>query len=116
MVACRMSTASGSHQPVLLHEAVDSLSIQAPGVYVDATFGRGGHTQAILSRLNPSGRLIILDKDPSAIVHARNHLANDPRVTIYHCSFAVLTTVLIQEKLQGKVNGILFDLGVSSPQ
>jgi 16S rRNA (cytosine1402-N4)-methyltransferase len=116
MVACRMNTASGSHQPVLLREAIDSLLIQPQGIYVDATFGRGGHTQLILSHLNKAGRLIVLDKDPTAIFHARQYLAQDNRVSIYHSSFAQLAAVLNQEKVFGKVNGILFDLGVSSPQ
>jgi 16S rRNA (cytosine1402-N4)-methyltransferase len=116
MAACRMNTTSGPHLPVLLREAIDSLAIKPQGIYVDATFGRGGHTQAILSQLNKAGRLIILDKDPSAILHARQYLAQDPRISIFHSSFAELSAVLTQEKLLGKVDGILFDLGVSSPQ
>ncbi len=116
MVACRMTTTSGPHQPVLLRETIDSLSIQPQGIYVDATFGRGGHSQLILSQLNKAGRLIILDKDPTAILHARQSIAHDPRVSIYHASFAELHAILEQEKLIERVNGILFDLGVSSPQ
>jgi len=116
MVACRMNTASGSHQPVLLREAIDALLIKPHGVYVDATFGRGGHSQAILSQLGPQGRLIVIDKDPTAILHARQFLAQDHRVSIYHHSYAALQEILSHEKVLGKVNGILFDLGVSSPQ
>lgn len=116
MVACRMNTSSKPHQPVLLREAIDALSIQPQGVYIDATFGRGGHTQLILSKLSKTGRLIVLDKDPTAIFHARQYFAEDERVSIYHSSFAKLDAVLTQENLIGKVDGILFDLGVSSPQ
>ncbi len=116
MVACRMNTASSSHQPVLLREAIDALSIQPHGVYIDATFGRGGHSHLILSKLNKTGRLLILDKDPTAIFHARQYFAQDRRVSIFHSSFAKLNEILSAEKLLGKVDGILFDLGVSSPQ
>jgi 16S rRNA (cytosine1402-N4)-methyltransferase len=116
MAACRTPHASGSHHPVLLHEAITGLAIDPRGIYVDATFGRGGHSQAILSHLSTSGRLIVLDKDPTAILYARQYLAQDSRVSIFHSSFAQLNTVLEQENLLGKVDGILFDLGVSSPQ
>ncbi len=116
MAACRMNNAGLPHLPVLLREAIESLAIDPRGIYVDATFGRGGHTQAILSHLGPQGRLIILDKDPTAILYARQYLAQDNRVAIYHSSYANLSEVLIQENVVGKVNGILFDLGVSSPQ
>lgn len=116
MVACRMTTTSGPHQPVLLRETIDSLSILPQGIYVDATFGRGGHSQCILSQLNQAGRLIILDKDLSAIHCAREILGQDPRVSIYHASFTELYEILKQENGVQEVNGILFDLGVSSPQ
>lgn len=116
MVACRMDNANFSHHPVLLPEAIESLNIQPQGIYVDATFGRGGHAQAILSRLDQSGRLIILDKDPAAILHAQKYLAQDSRISIHHLSFAHLHDILAEEKLLGKIDGILFDLGVSSPQ
>jgi len=116
MVACRMTTASGPHQPVLLRETIESLSIDPQGIYVDATFGRGGHSRQILSHLSPTARLIVIDKDPTAISHARETLAQDKRVTIFHASISELHAILEQERLIGKVNGILFDLGVSSPQ
>lgn len=116
MAACRMNNVKFSHQSVLLSEAVESLAIQPQGIYVDATFGRGGHAQAILARLNSFGRLIILDKDPVAIAYARECLGADQRVSIYHHSFAHLHDIVVQENFLGKVNGILFDLGVSSPQ
>jgi 16S rRNA (cytosine1402-N4)-methyltransferase len=116
MAACRMNNASFAHQPVLLREAIAALAIQPHGVYVDATFGRGGHACAILSELNAAGRLVLLDKDPTAISYARQCFGQDPRVAIFHASFTELQAVLQQENLSGKVNGILFDLGVSSPQ
>lgn len=115
MVACRMNKMNVFHQPVLLREAIDSLDIQPQGIYVDATFGRGGHAQAILSHLT-SGRLILLDKDLTAVAHARQLLAWDGRVSIFHASYAQLNAILARENLIGQVNGILFDLGVSSPQ
>lgn len=116
MVACHMNITSVPHQPVLLNEAITSLDIQPHGIYVDATFGRGGHARVILSHLNQSGRLIVLDKDPTAILYARQYLAQDHRITLFHSSYAHLQALLAQENLVGKVNGILFDLGVSSPQ
>lgn len=104
------------HQPVLLTEVLDNLSIKSDGIYVDATFGRGGHAQAILSRLGPNGRLLAMDKDPEAIAYAYQHFANDKRFSIRHGSFKELATFLHAEGVHQKVDGILFDLGVSSPQ
>src|SRR5262245_566576 len=98
------------HQPVLVHEAIQALAIQAQGTYVDATFGRGGHSRAILERLGPQGRLIALDRDPQAEAAARG--IADPRFSFVRARFSELSTVLKQEKVQG----LLFDLGVSSPQ
>ncbi|HSW70874.1 MAG TPA: 16S rRNA (cytosine(1402)-N(4))-methyltransferase RsmH, partial [Gammaproteobacteria bacterium] len=103
-------------QPVLLREAIHSLAIQPQGVYIDATFGRGGHSQLILSQLDNTGRLLIFDQDPTAIFYARQYLAHEPRVSIFHCSFSKLQAIVTQENLIKKVNGILFDLGISSPQ
>lgn len=116
MVACRMTKLVRQHQPVLLAEVIDNLSIKADGVYVDATFGRGGHSESILEFLGPTGRLLAMDKDPEAIAYANQHLSSDARFSIHHGSFASLATVLKSQNLYGKVNGILFDLGVSSPQ
>lgn len=104
------------HQPVLLSEAIAGLNIKQDGTYVDATFGRGGHSLAILQSLGPEGRLISLDKDPAAVDTARMGPYRDPRFTIEHTSFANLATVAAQHDCTGKVDGILFDLGVSSPQ
>ena len=105
-----------SHQPVLLKEVIQQLQIKPAGVYVDATFGRGGHAQAILDILGPTGRLFAIDKDPEAIEYARKLFAKDGRFSIMQGSFAMLKNVSEQQQLVGKVNGILFDLGVSSPQ
>ena len=110
-----MSARSGVHRTVLLEEAVDALKVLADGVYVDATFGRGGHSRAILARLGPTGRLIALDRDPAAIAAAQR--IADPRFCAIHAGFAGLIEVLEEEGVrQGGVKGILLDLGVSSPQ
>lgn len=101
------------HVPVLLEEAADALNIRADGIYVDATFGRGGHSRLILSRLEESGRLIAFDKDPAAISAARS--IRDERFQAVHGSYAQIRTAL--ESLSvSRVDGILLDLGVSSIQ
>lgn len=104
------------HQTVLLTEAIDALHIQPNGVYVDATFGRGGHSRLILSRLSTQGHLIVCDQDLAAIEAAQQEWGNDPRVEIIHDNFGNLESHLKKLALWGQVNGILFDLGVSSPQ
>jgi len=106
---------SGSrHVTVLLQEAVDALAIKPDGVYVDATFGRGGHSRLILERLGEQGRLIALDRDPAAIESGRNLLA-DRRLTLIHAAFSGLGVALKEEGVE-QVDGVLLDLGVSSPQ
>ncbi len=105
-----------AHRPVLLQECIDALAIRADGIYVDGTFGRGGHSRAILNQLNDTGRLIAIDKDLEAIEHARQHFASDPRFTIAHGTFARLAEVAREQGVYGRINGILLDLGVSSPQ
>ncbi len=102
-----------SHVSVLLTEAVAALAIRAHGIYVDATFGRGGHSRAILAALGPQGRLIALDRDPAAIA-AGGALA-DPRFTLVHAAFSEFDAVLDRLGV-GQVDGVLLDLGVSSPQ
>jgi 16S rRNA (cytosine1402-N4)-methyltransferase len=97
------------HTTVLLSEAVDALDIQPDGTYVDATFGRGGHTRLVLSKLSSHGRLIAFDKDPEAIQAAQQ--IDDPRFSIRHQGFADL-----DELPAASVDGVLMDLGVSSPQ
>ena len=106
---------NSSHIAVLLEEAVSGLAIDPDGVYIDCTFGRGGHSSLILSQLSEQGRLIAIDRDPSAIESAQR-FANDSRFGIEHQGFAELQSIADQHELNGKVNGILLDLGVSSPQ
>ncbi len=116
MVACRMEEKMIQHQPVLLAEVIENLAIKPDGFYVDATFGRGGHSQTILNQLNSSGFLFAMDKDPEAIRYARQHFSNYPNFKIQQGSFAELETFLKEQNLFGKIDGILLDLGVSSPQ
>ena len=101
------------HISVLLHEAVDALAIKPGGVYVDGTFGRGGHSRLILSQLGENGRLIALDRDPAAVLSGE--AIADKRFCIRHGSFSRMRLIL-QEMGVTKTDGILLDLGVSSPQ
>jgi len=104
------------HRPVLLDEVLEVLKVVPDGVYVDATFGRGGHAGAILSRLGSAGRLLAMDKDPDAVRSGIEMFDKDSRVVMQQGSFAMLKTFVESQGLLGKVNGILLDLGVSSPQ
>lgn len=104
------------HITVLLNEAVEALVVDAAGVYVDGTFGRGGHSRLILQNLAPEGRLIGIDKDPVAIATGQALQAEDPRFHIVHGSFAQLQALIEARGLMGQVDGVLVDLGVSSPQ
>lgn len=115
MAACRMSELFHHHIPVLLNEAVDSLVKNPDGIYVDATFGRGSHSSAILHRLSQQGRLIAFDKDYDAVAYADRHI-HDQRFKIFHSSFSRMQMCLNEINVCGKISGILFDLGVSSPQ
>ncbi len=105
-----------SHQSVLLRESVDALITDIDGFYVDGTFGRGGHSREVLSRLSAKAQLMAVDKDEQAIAEAENQFASDARFSIRHGSFSQLNQWLIEIDQLGKVNGILLDLGVSSPQ
>ena len=105
-----------SHQSVLLEETVQAVLGSPDGVYVDATFGRGGHSRRLLSLLAPSGRVIAFDKDPEAVAEARRLEAEDSRFRIVHDSFASLGAVMDAAGLSGQVAGVMADLGVSSPQ
>jgi len=107
---------SDTHVPVLLGPVLEGLEIKADGMYVDGTFGRGGHSSAILQRLNADGRLIAIDRDPQAVAAAAPLLTNDPRFTLIRSDFADLARQIDQKGLTGGVDGMLFDLGVSSPQ
>ena len=102
------------HITVLLHEAVDGLALKEDGIYIDATFGRGGHSRLILSKLSANGRLIAIDRDPRAIAEAQK--IQDPRFHIEHNSFSAIAEICEKLGLIGKIDGILLDLGVSSPQ
>jgi len=104
------------HTTVLLQSAVEQLNIIPDGIYIDATLGRGGHTRAILERLGPHGRLIAIDKDPSAIAVVQQHLHDDTRLEIIHGSFTAIASLVAERGLTGKINGVLMDLGISSPQ
>lgn len=104
------------HQSVLLKESINALSIHGGGIYFDGTFGRGGHSREILNHLDEQGRLFAIDKDTDAIEYAKDHFGLDKRFHIFHGSFANLREFASQEQVMGKVNGILLDLGVSSPQ
>lgn len=105
-----------SHQPVLLKEVLEGLNINPLGKYVDGTFGRGGHASEIVQRLGPEGRLLVMDKDPQAITTARQLFDGDERVIIAQGSFAMLKQQVAERSWAGAVDGILLDLGVSSPQ
>lgn len=110
-----MTTEAQQHVSVLLQESIEALAIKPDGIYLDATFGRGGHSRAILAELNSQGKLYALDRDPTAIA-AAEALRDDPRFAIIHTPFSRLDEVLETQQLRGKLDGILFDLGVSSPQ
>lgn len=104
------------HQSVLLAQAVDALVTDRDGFYIDGTFGRGGHSRAILQRLSAAGRLLVIDKDPAAITEACRLREQDERVIVAHCSFADIGVQARLHEAAGKVAGVLLDLGVSSPQ
>ena len=108
------SFSSPEHITVLLHEAVNGLALKENGIYIDGTFGRGGHSRLILSKLSPNGRLIGVDRDPRAIAEAKK--IQDSRFHIEHNSFSHIPEICEKLNLVGKIDGILLDLGVSSPQ
>ena len=110
-----MSNAEYQHITVLLNEAVDALAVREDGIYVDGTFGRGGHSRLILSRLGSQGRLIVFDKDPQAIEAAQKLAEQDGRVTVVHDGFSSFQTTLDKLGIE-EIDGALFDLGISSPQ
>ena len=104
------------HTPVLLDEVLAGLGLQADGRYCDATFGRGGHTAAILGALGPSGRVIAIDRDPEAVQAGRRRFAGETRLTLVKGSFGQLEERVRAAGFDGELNGVLLDLGVSSPQ
>ena len=105
-----------AHTPVLLDEVLDGLAVKASGHYCDGTFGRGGHSAAILGRLGPAGRLCAIDRDPEAIAAGRERFAGDARLTLVRGSFGRLEERVRAAGLEGGLQGVLLDLGVSSPQ
>ena len=105
--------AAWTHTTVLLNEAVQALVTREDGVYVDGTFGRGGHTRALLARLCPQGRVVAFDRDPEAWTVAQ--ALNDPRLSVVHAPFSTLVDALAAMQVK-QVDGVLLDLGVSSPQ
>ena len=111
-----MSQAKFSHAPVMLDQVIRHLNINPDGIYVDGTYGRGGHARSILEKLGKNGRLIVMDKDPQAIEAARLSIGEDARVTIFHDDYAHMAEKLAEMDMQHRVDGVLLDLGVSSPQ
>jgi len=105
-----------AHTPVLLDEVLAGLNLKPAGRYCDATFGRGGHTAAILAQLAPEGRVIAIDRDPEAIRAAAVQFGAEPRLTVIRGSFGRLGECVRQAGLNGELDGVLLDLGVSSPQ
>ncbi|THB63851.1 MAG: 16S rRNA (cytosine(1402)-N(4))-methyltransferase RsmH [Gammaproteobacteria bacterium] len=104
------------HKTVLLEEAIDALNLKKDGIYIDATFGRGGHSKLLLQRLGEKGSLLVMDKDPQAIKSAEELCSADSRCVCHYGSYVDMQEVVIQKGWQNKVDGILLDLGVSSPQ
>lgn len=110
------ATGVSLHRPVLLAEAVAALNLRPEGIYVDGTFGRGGHARAIVQRLGPQGRLLAIDKDPQAVAVAREAFAGDVRFSMQRGTFAMLKEYVQACGWMSRVDGVLLDLGVSSPQ
>ena len=106
-----MSTGGYDHQPVLLDEVLNGMNIDDSGIYVDCTYGRGGHTRAILARLGSAGRVLAMDRDPDAVEAGAQHASQDQRLVIRRGPFTMLSAVLQKFAVNGKVNGLLFDLG-----
>lgn len=105
-----------THEPVLLEEVLAALAIRADGCYLDATFGRGGHTQAVLQRLGATGRVLALDRDPAAIAAGRARFTDERRLQLLQRPFAQLQAAVAETGMTQGFDGMLFDLGVSSPQ
>ena len=111
-----MSAGKDQHVPVLQDEILAQLGVRSDGIYVDGTFGRGGHSRALLERLGPAGRLLVIDRDPRALEAAMDLAASDARVTVIRGSFGDIEQIAAAHDVTGKVDGIVLDLGVSSPQ
>jgi 16S rRNA (cytosine1402-N4)-methyltransferase len=112
-----MSATDPAHRPVLLQEALAGLALHAGDIVVDCTFGRGGHSRAMLAAIGEKGSLLALDKDPEAIASPEARaIAADPRVQLVHGSFSGLGLAIERRGWTGKVAAVLLDIGVSSPQ
>ena len=111
-----MKNTGYAHTPVLVNEVIQNLNIRPDGIYIDCTFGRGGHSKAILQCLGENGRLFAFDKDPDAISSADKEISTDKRFCLYRGSYTRLKEVAKNNNMMQQVDGILFDLGVSSPQ
>ena len=107
---------TGFHQPVMVRAVVDALRPRGDGVFIDCTFGRGGHAMALLSALGPAGRVIALDRDPAALAAGLALAAQDSRFEMVQARFSELESIAVEHEVCGQVNGVLLDLGVSSPQ
>jgi len=108
--------ADNGHVSVLQQAAVDALHVKPSGKYVDATYGRGGHSKTILEQLGDEGQLLAIDRDPDAIADAERRFKEDQRFNIVHANFGELDHVIAMRDWTGQVDGVLLDLGVSSPQ
>ena len=104
------------HNPVMIEKVIQGLNIISGGTYVDCTFGRGGHSKNILDLIGENGKLIAIDKDSEAESHARTYFANDNRFSFERNNFSQITKILEKHNKSQKINGVLLDLGVSSPQ
>ncbi|MFZ1576399.1 MAG: 16S rRNA (cytosine(1402)-N(4))-methyltransferase RsmH [Chromatiaceae bacterium] len=104
------------HRPVLLEESLEALAIRSNGIYLDGTFGRGGHARSLLARLGATGRLLVLDRDPEAVAVARALADQDSRLMVEQAPFSAVTAVAKHYGLLGVIDGLLLDIGVSSPQ
>lgn len=111
-----MKISEYAHTPVLIDEVLQGINLQSDGIYVDCTFGRGGHCEAILHNIGEQGRVFAIDKDPDAISNTKKSMFEDHRFTLVQGSYTMLNNLMTGHGIQGRVNGILLDLGVSSPQ
>jgi 16S rRNA (cytosine1402-N4)-methyltransferase len=111
-----VATHGHEHTPVLVREVLDGLDLRSDGVYMDCTFGRGGHTRALLAGLGPRARMIAIDRDPQSVAWGREHLAGDARVSVEQANFDSIAEVAERHAVTGRVDGLILDLGVSSPQ
>jgi len=109
-------TTSRPHTPVLLEQSMHAIAVNADGIYLDGTFGRGGHARALLCRLGEGGRLLAVDRDPEAVAAGHLLAAEDRRFEIEHAPFSRLPELARRRGWEGRVTGVLLDLGVSSPQ